>query len=177
MDRRNDCVQSFTRQERLGLMYLSDRQRVEALLIPQMMWGIVKAGVDDLEAESFKHCMSHLVHAMAEPVDGLDANQKRKIVMRTGRTHLEITEPYRNNGTPVDKVALMVFFVLKSITDCEYMVIGEGSHMAKALDFFLPVIAPSAGDAPLYASARKHAAEMLDHLQRLGYFAGVPFSP
>jgi hypothetical protein len=158
-------------------MYLSDRQRVEALLIPQMMWGIVKAGVDDFEAESFKRCLSHLVHAMAEPVEGLDANEKRKIIMRTGRAHLEITEPYRNNGTRVEKVALMVFFLLKSITDCEYMLIGEGSHMEDALDVFLPVIEPSAGEAPLYASACKHAAKMLDHLQRLGYFAGVPFSP
>ena len=158
-------------------MYLSDRQRVEALLIPQMMWGIVKAGVDDFEADKFKRCLSHLVHAMAEPVNGLDINEKRKIIMRTGRAHLEITEPYRNNGTRVEKVALMVFFLLKSITDCEYMVIGEGSHMEDALDVILPVIEPSAGEAPLYASARKHAARMLDHLQRLGYFGGVPFSP
>jgi hypothetical protein len=158
-------------------MYVSDRQRVEALLIPQMMWGIVKAGVDDFEAENSKHCMSHLVHAMAEPVEGLDANEKRKIIMRTGRVHLEVTEPYRNNGTRVDKVALMVFFLLKSITDCEYMVIGEGSHMEEALGVFLPAIEPSACEAPLYASARAHAAKMLDHLHRLGYFVDVPFSP
>jgi hypothetical protein len=157
-------------------MYLSDRQRVESLLIPQMMWGIVKAGVDNFEAESFKRCLSHLVRAMAEPVEGLDASEKRKIILRTGRAHLQVTEPYRNNGTRVEKVALMVFFLLKSITDCEYLVIGEGSHIEEALDVFLPVIEPSAGEAPLYASACKHAAKMLDHLQRLGYFAGVPFS-
>jgi hypothetical protein len=158
-------------------MYLSDRQRVEALLIPQMMWGIVKAGVDDFKAANFNRCLSHLVQAMDEPVKGLDFNEKRKIFVRTGRAHLEITEPYRNNGTRVEKVALMVFFLLKSITDCEYMMIGKGSHMEEALDVFLPVIEPSAGEAPLCASARKHAAKMLDHLQRLGYFAGVPFSP
>ena len=124
----------------------------------------------------FKACQKLLIDAMAEPVAGLDDKSKGKLVRRAGRAHLEVTEPYRQHGDRCDKVALIVFYLIKSATDCDYLVIGEGSNFQRALDLFLPAIEHMTGEPRLFAAGRKQARKVLAHLQRLGYFGGVPFA-
>ena len=156
--------------------YLSDRQRVEALLFPQMLWAVVEAGVNDKEGAEFKECQRLLFEAMAEPVKGLSERDTGKIVRRTGRVHLDVTEPYRQEGARCDKVGLIVYFLIKAATECDYLVIPEGSAIQRALDLYLPAVQHSADEAALFASSKKHARKVLKHLQRLGYFDGVPFA-
>jgi len=57
------------------------------------------------------------------------------------------------------------------------MVIGNGSALQRALDLFLPAIEHATEMKPLFGRARKRARKVLDQLQQLGYFGGVPFSP
>ena len=157
--------------------YLNDRQRVEALLFPQMLWAVVEAGVADKTLPDFQECQRLLREAMEEPLAGLDDKDRGKIVRRTGRVHLEITEPYRTEEvTLCDKISLIVYFLIKAVTDCDYLVIPLDSAIQRALDFYLPAIAHLTGEPALFASSRKHARKVLEQLQRHGYFGGVPFA-
>ena len=157
--------------------YVSDRQRVEALLFPQMLWAVVEAGVADKTQDDFQECHRLLREAMEEPLAGLDDKDRGKIVRRTGRVHLEITAPYRTEATPLcDKIGLIVFFLIKSATDCDYLVIPANSAIQRALDLYLPAIEHLTDEPALFASSRKQARKVLGHLQRLGYFGGVPLA-
>ena len=53
----------------------------------------------------------------------------------------------------------MLYWVLKSITDCEYVVIGEDSSLQKALDIVWPALEHAAQVDPLMASAKKQGQE------------------
>lgn len=156
--------------------YVSDRQRVESLLLSQMMWAIIEAGAGNREGDEFKQCQKLLVAAMGEPLVGLGERERMKLCRRAGRAHLEVTEPYRTEGARCDKIALIVYFLIKSVTDCDYMVVGEGSNVQRALDFYIPAIEHMVEEPALYRSSKKHSRKVLAHLQRLGYFAGVPFA-
>ena len=157
--------------------YASDRQRVEIILLAQMLWAVVEAGVADRTLPEFQECQHLLIDAMNEPVAGVAVKDRGKLIRRAGRAHLDVTEPYRREGSRCDKVALIVYFLVRSVTDCDYLIIGEGSNVARALDLFLPAIAHMVDESRLFESGRKHARKVLDHLQRLGYFGGVPFAP
>lgn len=159
------------------ISYFSDRQRVESLLFPQMLWAVVEAGVADKTQSDFQECQRFLREAMEEPLCGLDDKERGKIVRRTGRVHLGITAPYRTESTPLcDKIGLIVYFLIKAVTDCDYLVIPADSAIQRALDLYLPAIEHLTEESALFASSRKHARKVLEQLQRLGYFGGVPFA-
>ena len=161
----------------MNVYYVSDRQRVEALLFPQMLWAVVEAGVADKTQDDYKECQRLLREAMDEPVRGLRDKDRGKIVRRCGRVHLDITAPYRTEATPhCDKIGLIVYFLIKSVVEDGYLVFGAGSAIDRALDLYLPAIAHLTEEPALFASSRKHARKVLEHLQRLGYFGGVPFA-
>ena len=42
---------------------------------------------------------------------------------------MDVTAPYQNEGHRVDKTGLIVFILLKAITDYDYMVIGPDSEL------------------------------------------------
>lgn len=158
--------------------YVSDRQRVELVLIPQMLWAVVEAGVADKTLPEYRECQRLLHEAMAEPVTGLSVKDRGKISRRVGRAHLDVTAPYRSEGVGerCDKIGLIVYFLVKSLTDCGYFEYGAGSAIQRALDIYLPAIQHLADEPALFASSQKHARKALGHLQRLGYFDGVPFA-
>ena len=158
------------------MAYRSDRQRVEAMLIPQMLLSVLLAGVNDLEHPDAVAAKHLLVEACDETVIGLLAQERSKIIRRMFRLHQEITGPYSKPGARVDKIGLIAYFLVKSITDREYMVVGADSALQKALDLMLPALEPAAGIGALLESARKQTRGVLDQLQSLGYYGGVPCS-
>ena len=101
---------------------------------------------------------------------------RSKLIRRGHRAHEEVTAPYRKEGHRVDKVGLIIYWLLKSVTDCEYVVIGEASSLQKALDIIWPALEHAAQVDPLLASAKKQGKRLLEHLQRLGYYSGVPYT-
>ena len=155
--------------------YVSDRQRVEAMLFPQMLWAVVESGVRDKTGADFKECQRLLREAMEEPLRGLSDKDRGKIARRCGRVHLDITAPYRSDGVGdrCDKIALILFCMIKAATDCDYLVYGEGSAISRALDLYLPAIQHLADEPALFASAQKHARKVMQQLQSMGYFGGV----
>ena len=159
--------------------YRSDRQRVEAMLIPQMVLGVLICGVNDPNHPDAVAAKQLLVDACEEALIGVGEPQRSKLIRRMVRVHEEVTGPYKKEGHRVDKVGVIVYFLIKAVTDWDYMVIGNGSAFQRALDLFMPAIEHTTDDKlkPLFDSARKQARKVLDHLQQLGYFSSVPFSP
>ena len=156
--------------------YLHDRRRMESLLLTQMVWAVIEAGVADREATEFIECKRLLEAAMMEPLAGLSRPERDKIGRRAIRAHLDVTAPYRTEGSRCDKVALITFFIIKSVNDSGYMVIGAESDLQRAIDLFIPAILHMTREPKLYASSVKHSRKALQHLQRLGYFEGVAFA-
>ena len=158
------------------MAYLNDRQRVELHLIPMLLLGMVIAGLNDPDHPDAKECQRLLLDAAEAPFAGLGEPLRSKLIRRGHRAHEEVTEPYRQKDSRVDKVGLILYWLLKSITDCEYVVIGEDSSLQKALDIVWPALEHSAKVDPLMASAKKQGKKLLVHLQRLGYYAGVAYT-
>ena len=158
------------------MAYLNDRQRVELHLIPMLLLGVVIAGVNDPDHPDAKACQRLLLNAAEAPVQDMREPFRSKLIRRGHRAHEEVTLPYRKEGHRVDKIGLMLYWMLKTITDCDYVVIGEDSSLQKALDIVWPALEHSAQVDPLMASARKQSRRLLDHLQRLGYYAGVAYT-
>jgi len=158
------------------MAYLNDRQRVELHLIPMLLLGVVIAGVNDPDHPDAKACQRLLLDAAEAPFQDMREPFRSKLIRRGHRAHEEVTLPYRKEGNRVDKIGLMLYWMLKAITDCDYVVIGEDSSLQKALDIVWPALEHSAQVDPLMASARKQSRRLLDHLQRLGYYAGLPYT-
>lgn len=158
------------------MAYRSDRQRVEALLLPQFLLGVLLAGVNDPDHPDAIKAKGHLLAASREAFADLNEKKQRQIVNRAHRAHLEVMAPYEKQGARVDKIGLIVYFILKSITDCDFLMIHADSEMQKGVDLMLDALMPSAEIEPLLDSARKQSRKALEHLQRLGYYDRVPFS-
>ena len=158
------------------MAYLNDRQRVELHLIPMLLLGVVIAGVNDPDHPDAKACQRLLLNAAEAPFQDMREPFRSKLIRRGHRAHEEVTLPYRKEGHRVDKIGLMLYWVMKAITDCEYVVIGEDSSLQKALDLIWPALEHAAQVDPLMASAKKQGRKMLESLQRLGYYSGVPYS-
>ena len=156
--------------------YVHDRRRMESLLLTQMVWAVMEAGVADREDPDLKECLQLLEAAMNEALIGLTRPERDKIGRRAIRAHLDVTAPYRTEGSRCDKVALITFLIIKSVNDSGYMVIGAESDLQRAIDLFIPAILHMTREPKLYASSVKHARKCLQHLQRLGYFEGVQFA-
>ena len=155
--------------------YRSDRQRVELHLLPMLMLGMVIAGVNDPDHPDAKECQKQLLAAAEEPFADLKEPLRSKLIRRGHRAHEEVTEPYRKQDARVDKIGLIFYWLLKAITDCEYIVIGEDCALQKGLDIIWPALEHAAEIDPMMISAKKQAKRVLEHLQRLGYYRTVPF--
>lgn len=157
------------------MAYLSDRQRVEIVLLVQMMLAITLEGVEQgkQEDDDFKACVEHLLAACHEPVADLDARRQKRVLDRMKRVHLDATKPYRNEGDEVGRLGLIIFWLIKSVVDDGYIVYNENSHIGKALEIWLPSLEQHASIEKRMKSAHKHAGKMLVYLQSQGYFHTV----
>ncbi|MCC3246729.1 hypothetical protein LG047_15620 [Methylocystis sp. WRRC1] len=154
---------------------MNDRQRTEALFFPTMLLNIIDCGVTDQEAEDFKRCRAYLIEANEETLRGCDDKRRRQLMRRVVRLHDALTEEYREHEARVDKVGLMVVYVLQAVLAADYLVLEEGSRLSVAIGAIIEGLGDAFSESRLDASARKHAAKMLAQLQREGYFAGVIF--
>lgn len=154
---------------------LTDRQRIELLLFPQMLLAMLIAGVEDAKkgADQYLGAQTQLVEACRDALHGCDDRKRAKLLRRVDRVHLEVIDPYLKDGVLMAKIGLMALYALQAVLDCDYLVLTEGSALSKALDHLLPALEHEMG-GKLEASARKQAGKMICHLQTLGYFESVP---
>lgn len=154
-------------------MSLTDRQRVEMALLPNIMLHVVVAGVNDPEHDDAKEMVRLLNAAANDVVADLTERERLKLMRRTIRVHDEVMGPFEAEGMRTDKAGLILFYLLSAIVESEYFVIGAESELSRAIDLFLPAIEHAAEIDRLDASARKAARKLLRDLQARGFFCGV----
>lgn len=151
---------------------LNDRQRVELLLFPLLLKSILESGAR--RDAHYETCAQILDGAMIEIIGRLDDQRRKQIMRRTVRVHDDITDVTRKGGARVDKVALTVFYAMQKLLDAGALELDEGSDLSEAIHAIIHAFADAFEEARLDASARKHAAKMIERLQALGYFQPAP---
>jgi hypothetical protein len=155
---------------------ITDRQRVELVLLPMMMLDVLLNGVDKPDHVDAKRADALLRAAAGEGLAGMLAKDQSKIMRRAKRTHQEAIQMYRRENAQVAKVGLLTFYLTQAVTDCDYLVLTPRSAMAAAMDLMIPALQPSAEVEKLNASAKRAARKALQKLQDLGLFEGVPLA-
>ena len=153
--------------------YLSDRQRVEMLLLPMIAQSVVKNGAANPNAADAVAAINHFAEAIHEVVASLDNKKRYALLRRATRLHYDVTKPFVEAECRVDKVGLMLYYILNWALASDYLVLHDGTPMSLGLDLLLPALAHSAQIAKLDASAQKAAARLLKVLQEDRFFEGV----
>jgi hypothetical protein len=156
------------------MTYLTDRHRVEFALLPALMFGIMTEGVNDPDLPEAADTFERLRRAANAPMAGLHPLDEAKIARRVERIRKAIVAPYNEERVSTAKAGLMVVYLLKLITESDYLVIEEGSDLDAALRVFIPAVEHAYMVDALDRSAQKQARRMLRELQvRHGLFRDV----
>ena len=154
------------------MTYLSDRQRVEISLPPQVMMGVLFAGVERHDAD-FERAVALLKTAAREPLEDLPERHSRKILERTRRVHNDILGPYHGEGQDVAKFGLITFYWIQAMVESGYFVFAEGSAIDEAMALFIRAIEHRAQVPAIDASAQKQARKLIRSLHALGYYRAL----
>ena len=155
------------------LDYMSDRQRVELMLLPMLAQSVIKFGADDPNDPTAIAAVDHFAAAIHEVVANLPTKKRYSLLRRASFLHNSVIQPHREAGGRVDKVGLMLYYILQWSIQSGYLVLHDGTPMAMGLDLLLPALTFSANVAKLDASAHKAATKLLATLQEERFFQGV----
>ena len=155
------------------LDYMSDRQRVELMLLPMIAQSVVKFGADNPNDPTAIAAVDHFAAAIHEVVANLPTKKRYSLLRRASFLHNSVIRPHREAGGRVDKVGLMLYYILQWSIQSGYLVLHDGTPMAMGLDLLLPALTFSANVAKLDASAHKAATKLLATLQEERFFQGV----
>ena len=155
------------------LDYLSDRQRVELMLLPMIAQSVVKFGADNPNDPTAIAAIDHFAAAIHEVVANLPNKKRYSLLRRASFLHNSVIQPHREAGGRVDKVGLMLYYIIHWSLQSGYLVLHDGTPMAVGLDLLLPALTFSANVVKLDASAHKAAAKLLAALQEERFFQGV----
>lgn len=152
----------------------TDRQRVEASLPCFLMLDVVLNGIEvEDDGENYKRLKTHLALASTECVQDLMEPARSKILRRSERAYHDVFDEYRKIEGGSAKLGLIGYYLLRALTDGDYLVIGQESQMQQALDMLLPLLEEHASIAAVDRSAQKQARKVLMRLQGLGYYGSV----
>ena len=151
---------------------LTDRQRVEAGIIPALIYGVCH-NLKDLQetAEQKEHHAKVVKAAFAGMIDAardLDERRAGQIYRRSERTYLSLADILE--GASNAQAMMATYYLLEELLQEERLTIYEGSDFADALQIFMAAIDQYWNEEKLDASAQKRARKMRDELKRQGYF-------
>ena len=161
------------------MIYLSERRRVEAAILPRLLLGIVndggyratdeagnviENGADDLLA-SLK---DNLTEACIEALAGLSDPAAIKVSRRIDKLATAIFDEWR--GQPAAKYGIAVMSLIRDLHESGTLMIVDGSHMHKAYDAVAPMLDDALEEERLAAAGEKKGRQLLRDLQRLGLF-------
>lgn len=152
---------------------ITDAKRAELLLPILAAMDVVINGVAEQDDE-YRATLEHLMRAMEDALDGLPDAKKSSLLRRGRRLHADTFAPCMAEGQQVAKTGLVLFYILRWLTDVDYLVIAPGCAMDRALAFLLPALQHAVEIEDLDRSARKQARKIFARLQWLGYYAGIP---
>lgn len=144
------------------------------MLFPIIAYAVVAAGANEPDSDEAKEAKAYFQTAVTEAFANNDKSKNRKLASRALRVSEKVIAPF-NKGTEgrVDKVGLVLYHMLRWVTDADYLVIPDETPMRKGLDMLLPGLEHAASEERLNRSALKAAKKMMSALQEEGYFEGV----
>lgn len=152
------------------MMYLSERRRVELALPANLMHRAVSAAIEpDIRSEDDREVISLLRQAAMEPLDGLNAGERRRLIRRIDRMGEEVMETLVGGSRAKGFLALTLW--LKGILDDGTLVLVAGSAFDQAMTAILATMQdnPDVIEA-VDRSATKAARRIADMLRRQGYY-------
>ncbi|VTZ27853.1 conserved hypothetical protein [Methylocella tundrae] len=154
-------------------MRLTDKARVELALPALVMFDVMTAGVDDPASPEAREAIDLFAQAAEEPFADLLPPKRRSLERRAERLFEDVMRQHRQEGALVAKAGLVWFYALQRIVAQDYLVLHEGSAMARGMDLIMPALQPAANEPALNRSAEKQAVRLLKRLNWLGYYEGV----
>jgi hypothetical protein len=150
---------------------VNDRQRVEIALIPRFLYPLVVHGTSDPDAPEAKELVACLKDASIESFADLYPPEQKKLIRRVERAYDDLFRRYHGNAN--DKLGAVWFSLLQHLTATEYLVLYEGSRMARAMELMIPMFEHVLDEPKRARSARKEARRLLAHLQQAGFYRGA----
>jgi hypothetical protein len=152
-------------------MRLTDRQRVELVLPSRLMYSVVSSAGANPQDPDYAAITKDLVLACVEPLDGMMADAKHKVIRRIERTSRELCAPYIGAAeVSVAKMGMILFYFMQTLIELGILELYEGTPMARATTLFLPFLTEYFDKPALDHSAQKQGRRMVDHCQRLGFY-------
>jgi hypothetical protein len=153
--------------------YISDTHRIERALFPFLALNVLIAGAKDQREPGVVEAKQLFWQAHDEAFEGLGRKRQPSLMRRLERVRVEIMAEYERQEIPVCKFGLILYHVMRIVTDCDYLVVPTDSAMSRGLDLLLPALEEIADEPGVDASAQKQARRVLDHLGRIGLFRGA----
>jgi len=151
---------------------MNDRQRVEASIIPFLVFGICKPMEDLQETEDqkakHKQITDAAFHAIAEPAFDLELKRAGQIYRRAEREYLALANILE--GTSNAQAMMAVYYLLEELLQEERLTIFDDSNFGKALQVYMDALQPHFDQEKLDAAAQKRARKMREALRKEGYF-------
>lgn len=151
---------------------MNDRQRVEAGIIPALVYGVVYPLKDQQETDDEKERHSAIVNAafnaVLDPGRDLELGRASQIYRRTEREYLALAAIL--DGASNAQAMMAVYYLLEGLLQEERLTIYEDSEFGKALQVYMEALDSHFAEEKLDAAAQKRARQLRDELKRQGYF-------
>ncbi len=153
---------------------MNDRQRVELLLFVDLLQHVVEHGASDIREAQARAAIEHLQASRVAIVEGepLAPGKLEKIVRRLARLDHAALGPHRVPGQPVAAFGLLVYVLLRELTESGYLSFAEGSPFHKAIELILPPLNAFAEVPGRLDDAERRAAIVFGVMQAEGYLPG-----
>lgn len=134
---------------------------------------VLRDGVED-KGQEYTETM-HLLSIAEDEVIALHGGRDGgvKIKRRVERMLRSTLDRVIHNGAEVEKIGLIVFFVVQSLVDGDCLVYNAGSAIDKSLMAFVEAISHGTESEKAVRSAQKQAGKMLSALQSQGYYTSL----
>ena len=152
---------------------LTDRERVEAGIVPALIYGIVKPMEDlqetDEEKAHHKQVVDAAFAAMMDPLDDLPEKHAAKIARRTDREYQALGDILEDASNA--QAMMAVYYMLEGLLQEGRLTIYEDTEFGRALTVYMAAIDHYFAERRLDAAAQKRARQLREALRKRGYFA------
>lgn len=153
-----------------SIPFLSEKRRVDLMLIPAMLWRVFAMGASDPDHREAHVFRALLADAMVEPLNGHTHKVASKLTNRANKLARDLCDEFFS-GMENAKVCAIIFYTTQQLLQEGVIVLYDGSAMADALimtvGFFDYAVQEEAVDKSAHKQARKFAAT----LKERGFFA------
>ena len=151
---------------------MTDRQRVEAGIIPALVYGICYNLKDQQETDEQRQTHARIVNAafqaMVEPGEDLMPQKAGQIYRRSERTYLALTNVL--DGASNAQAMMSTYYLTEELIQEGRISIYEDSDFGKAMLVYMEALDPYWDKTKLDAAAQKRARQMRETLRKEGYF-------